>query len=203
MPLQLYDKNKILDTCFNVFAIHGYNNTTTSMLAEAAGVSKALIFHHFNSKKGLYLRVLDRCIEKGRIEMGFDKILDSHDFFEAKEKTTIIKFQYYKNNPNLMKIVREAFYETPDELKTDIKKKYGELLAMTDEIWKRIFERAPLKEGVDRDKAFKLIMITLDYFDNKFLSDIEDFNDMDESYLNKFLEERDNFLSMIRFGIEK
>jgi len=48
------------------------------MLAEAAGISKALIFHHFNSKKELYLNVLDRCFKKGRIETGFGALLKNH-----------------------------------------------------------------------------------------------------------------------------
>jgi len=43
----------------------------------------------------------------------------------------------------------------------------------------------------------------VDYFDNKYLSDLENNDDLEETYLDKFLAERNNFLSMIRFGIEK
>jgi len=203
MPLQRYDKEKILDACLTVFASHGYANTSTSMLAEAAGISKALIFHHFKSKKELYLSILDRCFEKGRIEMGFDALFENHDFFAAKEKSSIIKFHYYKKNPDLMKIIIEAFYATPDELKPDIKDKYGKLLAENEKQWKRLFEKVPLKEGVDREQAFRLVMITLNYFDEKYLSDIANEDELDEKYLQSFLEERNSFLSMIRFGIEK
>lgn len=203
MPLQLYDKEKILDACFNVFASHGYANTSTTMLAEAAGISKALIFHHFKSKKDLYLSVLDRCFEKGRIEMGFDTLLENQDFFEAKEKSSVIKFHYYRSNLNLMRIIKEAFYATPDELKMEIQDKYGKLLANNEEEWKRLFEKVPLREGLDREQAFKLVMLTLDYFDKKYLSDVENNNDLEETYLRDFLEERNSFLSMIRFGIEK
>lgn len=203
MPLQLYDKEKILDACFNVFARNGYANTSTTMLAEAAGISKALIFHHFKSKKNLYLSVLDRCFEKGRNDMGLDIILENQDFFEAKEKSSITKFHYYKNNPDLMRIIIEAFYKTPDELKVEIQEKYGELLASNEKEWVKLFEKVSLREGVDRKQAFRLIMITLDYFDKKYLSDIENYEDLDETYLRDFLEERNSFLSMIRFGIEK
>lgn len=203
MPLQLYDKEKILDACFDVFAHHGYANTSVTMLAEAAGVSKALIFHHFKSKKELYLNVLDRCLEKGRSEMGFDTLLENQDFFEAKEKSSVIKFHYYKNNPYLMRIVKEAFYATPDELKMEIQDKYGMLLANSEKEWKRLFEKVSLRESVDREQAFRLIMLTLDYFDNKFLSDAENNDNLEETYLRDFLEERNSFLSMIRFGIEK
>ncbi|NYB75229.1 TetR/AcrR family transcriptional regulator [Sedimentibacter hydroxybenzoicus DSM 7310] len=203
MPLQLYDKDKILDACFEVFAIHGYANTSTTMLAEAAGISKALIFHHFNNKKDLYLSVLDRCIEKGRIEMGFDTLLENQDFFEAKEKFSIIKVNYYKKNPKLMKVMMEAFYETPVELKTEIQNKYGMLLDGNEKAWKKLFEKVDLRENVNREQAFRLVMLTLDYFDNKYLADLENNNDFEEVYLNEFLSERNSFLSMIRFGIER
>ncbi|ATW25617.1 TetR/AcrR family transcriptional regulator [Candidatus Formimonas warabiya] len=203
MPLQLYDKERILEACFDVFARHGYANTSTTMLAEQAGISKALIFHHFKSKKELYFSVLDRCFEKGRIEMGFDTLLENQDFFEAKEKSSIIKFHYYKSNPDLMRIIREAFYTTPDELKMEIQEKYGVLLANNEKEWKRLFEKVSLREGVNREQAFRLVMLTLDYFDNKYLSDIKINDDLEERYLQDFLEERNSFLSMIRFGIAK
>jgi len=203
MPLQLYDKEKILNACFDVFARHGYVNTSAAMLAEAAGISKALIFHHFNTKKELYLSVLDRCFEKGRIEMGFDTLLENQDFFEAKEKISVTKFHYYKDNPDLMRIIKEAFYATPDELKVEIRDKYGMLLANNEKEWRRLFEKVPLREGVDREQAFRLVMLTLDYFDHKYLLDLDNNDELEETYLRDFLEERNSFLSMIRFGIEK
>jgi hypothetical protein len=135
--------------------------------------------------------------------MGFDTQLENQDFFEAKEKFSIIKFHYYKSNPDLMRIMREAFYATPDELKAEIRDKYGMLLANNEKEWKRLFEKVPLREGVDREQAFRLVMLTLDFFDKKYLSDAENKDDLEETYLRDFLEERNSFLSMIRFGIEK
>ncbi|HPD00211.1 MAG TPA: TetR/AcrR family transcriptional regulator [Acetivibrio sp.] len=203
MPLQLYDKEKIIHACFNVFAQHGYVNTSTAMLAEAAGISKALIFHHFKSKKYLYLSVLDRCIEKIKNEIGFDILLENYDFFEAKEKFSVIKFNYYKSNPNIMSIMTEAFYSTPDELKAEVQIKYGKLLAESDKEWRRAFEKVSLKKGVDRDKAFRLVMNTLYYLDMKYFSNLKNNDDLEETRLHEFIEERSSFLSMIRFGIEQ
>ncbi|MEL7567742.1 MAG: TetR/AcrR family transcriptional regulator [Dehalobacterium sp.] len=203
MPLQLYEKEQILDACLAVFARHGYPNTSTAMLAEAAGISKALIFHHFKSKKELYLSMLDRCFEKGSIEMGVDNMLEQGDFFEVKEKFSNIKFNYYQQNPDLYKVVREAFYETPNELKKEIKEKYGTLIANKDKELELLFEKVPLREGVERGQAFKLIMIILDYFENKYLSELTNDNHLDERYLESFLDERNRFFDMIRYGIEK
>jgi hypothetical protein len=102
-----------------------------------------------------------------------------------------------------MRIIKEAFYTTPDELKVEIQDKYGVLFTNNEKEWKQLFEKVPLREGVDREKAFRLVMITLDYFDNKYLSDVERNDALEETYLRDFLGERNSFLSMIRFGIEK
>lgn len=203
MPTQLYDKEEILDACLAVFARYGYEKTSTGMLAEAAGISRTLIFHHFKSKKELYLSVLDRCFEKGNIEMGFDSMSEEQDFFKAKEKFSIIKSDYYRKNTDVYKFVKEAFYATPDELKTEIEEKYGTLIANKDKALKRLFEKVPLREGVDREQAFELIMLTLDYFENKYFAELTDEKALDETYLQSFLEERNSFLNMIRYGIEK
>lgn len=203
MPLKLYDKEKILDACFKVFARHGYVNTSTAMLAEAASISKSLIFHHFHSKKALYLSVLDRCLEKGKIEMGFDTIREGEDFFAAQEKLSIIKFHYYKQNPDLMKIMLEAFYATPDELKNEIQSKYGRLLADNEKEWKRLFEKLSLKEGVDCERAFRLVKLILNYFEKKYLAEVENKEFLEETHFRDFLKERNIYLSMLRYGIEE
>ena len=42
-----------------LFAEHGYSATTMDDIAEAAGVTKPLVYQHFDSKRALYLELLD------------------------------------------------------------------------------------------------------------------------------------------------
>lgn len=202
MPLQLYDREKILDRCLAVFAQHGYDNTSTAMLAEAAGISKALIFHHFQSKKELYLCLLDRCVEKARTQISRDALLEYEDFFEAREKLSMMKFEFNKENPDIYKVLMEAYLATPDELKAEIEVRSKVFFAERDKLWERLFEKASLKEGVDRGQAFELVMLTLDYFDQKYLAEMTAENELDEAYVQHFIQERNDFLAMIRYGIE-
>ncbi len=202
MPKKIYDKEEILDACLSVFARHGYEKTSTGMLAEASGISRALIFHHFKSKKELYLSLIDRCFEKGRNEMGFDNMFDQNNFFETKEYISTVKFKYYRENPDLYKVIMEAFYDTPEELKAEINAKYGELIYSRDKSLEDLFEKVPLREGVDRVLAFKLIKLTLDYFEDRYLSELSDNKDLNEMHLQSFIEERNKFLDMIRYGIQ-
>lgn len=203
MPAKLYDKEQILDACLAVFARHGYEKTSTVMLAEAAGISRSLIFHHFKSKKDLYLSLLDRSFEKGSIAIDVDNMLEQRDFFEVKEKMSNIKFNYYRKNPELYKVVMEAFYNTPEELKIEVNEKYGKLIDKRNEIMEQLFEKVPLRKGVDRKQAFEIIKITLDYFENKYLSDLVEDKDLNEAYFQNFIEERNQFFDMIRYGIQK
>ena len=202
MPLQRYEKDKILDACFAAFAGHGYENSSTAMLAEASGISKALLFHHFKSKKELYLQVLDRVFEHAREEIGFN-IPEDESFFEARERTSAAKFDYYMKNPNVYRIINDAFYSTPSELKVEIEQKYGALMEQRKKIQLKQIGKIPLRPGVSHEQAYKLIMLVLDYFGEKYLRELQGGAEPDEIYLQEFLEERDNFLSMVRYGIER
>lgn len=203
MPKKLYDKEEILDTCLSVFAEHGYDKTSTAMLAEASGISRALIFHHFKSKKDLYMSILDRCFEKGSKVIAFENILDNEDFFEIKDKISAIKFNYYKENPEVYKVIMEAFYNTPDELMGEIDSKYGKMIEERDKVQERLFENVPLRENVDRKKAYKLIKLTLDYFESKYVSELVDDSELNECIFENIIDERNSFINMIRYGIQK
>jgi TetR/AcrR family transcriptional repressor of nem operon len=59
MPVTKVDKNELLKLCWQVFNKHGYNATSISMLAEATGLGKSGLLHHFPSKEALMRAVLD------------------------------------------------------------------------------------------------------------------------------------------------
>lgn len=49
----------ILDAALDAFAAGGYQETTLDDVAEKAGVSKALIYEHFSSKRDLFKEILE------------------------------------------------------------------------------------------------------------------------------------------------
>src|SRR5919108_5747246 len=71
-----YDERRqsIVEAVRNVFAEKGFHGTTTRELAQAAGVSEALIYKHFPSKQSLYAAMLDACA-KGPAFAEFNRIL--------------------------------------------------------------------------------------------------------------------------------
>jgi TetR/AcrR family transcriptional regulator len=57
-PAQSAGEIAILDAAVRLFSIHGYDGVSMRRIAEAAGVSKANIYHHFSSKEALYFAIL-------------------------------------------------------------------------------------------------------------------------------------------------
>lgn len=51
-------RKQLLAVAVGEFGINGYHETTMNRLAEAAGVTKPVLYQHFSSKRDLYLAVL-------------------------------------------------------------------------------------------------------------------------------------------------
>jgi AcrR family transcriptional regulator len=52
-------RRQLLDVALEVFAERGFYGVSMSELAEAAGVTKPVLYQHFGSKRDLYLELLD------------------------------------------------------------------------------------------------------------------------------------------------
>lgn len=211
MPKKRYNKEDILDACYPVFARNGYNKTSTSMLAEAAGISKALIFHHYENKKTLYLSIVKKYFEGMIAQKPSPEPEEYRDFFEAKEKMGVMKVGYFDKDPLLSKLMYEAFYKTPDELKTDIylyqqelEEKYGAEKKHEEQMMSKLFHQIPFRKGIDKKMAFELINLLSEYFRKKLMEDLIDESKMtDTHYWESFLQNKKAFMEMVRFGIEE
>lgn len=202
MPTQRYDKEHILDTCLAVFARHGYEKASVVMLARAAGISRTLIFHHFKGKKDLYLEIVDRMMERAGGEMDFGFLAQNPDFFKAREEFSRFKFRFSKNNPMYYRIIKEIMSKPPVEIRDEIKVRFGEKQARYRKQWEDLFEKVPLRDGVDRKQAYQFVQMTLAYFDDKYFSESTEDDELDEAYFQRFLDERNRFLEMLRYGIQ-
>ena len=52
-------QHTIINAGFRVFAQNSYKKSPVREIAEAAGISKSLLFHYFHNKKELYLFLWD------------------------------------------------------------------------------------------------------------------------------------------------
>ncbi len=57
-----YDTASLLDVAVRVFTERGYDGTSMGDLAQASGLSKSSLYHHFESKEQLLRAALDRAV---------------------------------------------------------------------------------------------------------------------------------------------
>ncbi|WP_440710809.1 TetR/AcrR family transcriptional regulator [Herbiconiux sp. YIM B11900] len=80
-------RRRLLDAALGLFSRHGVNGTSLQMIADALGVTKAAVYHQYNSKDEIVIAVatpaleqMDRIVSEAEAEAGprerFDAMLD-------------------------------------------------------------------------------------------------------------------------------
>lgn len=84
-------RQAILQAATEVFVEHGYGETSVDRVAAAAGVSKATIYSHFESKDGLIEAVIDT--RAAEVLSGFDDLDSADDDTAARLVRFCVAFQ--------------------------------------------------------------------------------------------------------------
>jgi AcrR family transcriptional regulator len=103
-----YEKRiKIINAGFSQFCKNGYDKTAMSEIARAAGVSKALLFHYFGTKKDLYYYLY--CFACDEITKNFR--IGTEDFFESIAIGLEIKTAILKGFPGMSEFLTSVALE--------------------------------------------------------------------------------------------
>ncbi|MDW7677927.1 MAG: TetR/AcrR family transcriptional regulator, partial [Bacillota bacterium] len=114
-------QERIINAALKEFARSGYEKASTNEIVREADISKGSLFHYFNSKKELYLFLLDYAatvIEKIYEEVDWNET----DLFERMKQLGVVKFKVYKQHPHAFDFLNAASKETSSEVKADIEK---------------------------------------------------------------------------------
>lgn len=101
-------KEKILESALVAFAEKGYEGARVDGIAIDAGVNKALIYYHFNSKKDLYIATINYLFKKAA-----PKQMDIPAEMTTRQKMMLMMRQFIlflHQNPLFIKIMDQAVY---------------------------------------------------------------------------------------------
>ena len=118
----------ILNAGFHVFSQNTYKKSPMSEIAEAAGISKALLFHYFQNKKELYLFLWDACAKITVEEMTRSGAYEQTDLFGSMDSGMQAKLRLMRQYPDIGVFAVRAFYEKDPEVSADIQKSMGQYL---------------------------------------------------------------------------
>ena len=121
-------QSAIVNAGFRVFSRNTYKKSPMSEIAEAAGISKALLFHYFRNKKELYLFLWDTCCRITVEEMTRSGAYEQTDLFVSMDYGMQAKLRLMRQYPDIGVFAVRAFYEKDPEVSADIQKSMGQYL---------------------------------------------------------------------------
>ena len=118
----------IINAGYRVFSQSPYKKSPMSEIADAAGISKSLLFHYFRNKKELYLFLLENGARVTAEYVENAGCYDQADVFEMMYRGLQAKMRLMKRHLDMSAFVLKAYYERDPELRCQIQdliEKYG------------------------------------------------------------------------------
>lgn len=123
-------RNAILNAGYRVFSRNSYKNSPMSEIADAAGISKSLLFHYFRNKKEFYLFLWDKCAEITMEAMTACGCYGQRELFESMERGMRAKMEIIRRYPDMGYFTIKAFYEKDEEICAAIQESYHKYFSL-------------------------------------------------------------------------
>jgi AcrR family transcriptional regulator len=98
-------RQRILDAAGQCFAAHGFAKTTVEEIARAAGVSKALVYHHFRGKEDILEAVVERTLSEWSEVSGAPEFERVESVVDAIGTMLRLALRYARSNPVLRALI--------------------------------------------------------------------------------------------------
>lgn len=117
----------IINAGYRVFSQNSYKKSPMNDIAEAAGISKALLFHYFHNKKELYLFLWEQCARLTHTYMERFHCYEQADVFDMTFRGLQAKAHMMRRYPDLGKFSLKAFYEKDPAVCREIQESVAKL----------------------------------------------------------------------------
>ncbi len=175
-------KKRILEAAYNEFSRNTYDNASTNRIVKEAGIGKGMLFFYFNSKKDLYIYLVEEGIEYIKREY-VDKIDENEtDFLEKWKIISRVKFEAYKKRPYIFNFMANVYLNSdmeglPENLKRRIKEisgvGYGKLF--------RNIDTSLFRSDFTEEKVSRYIKLMISGYEMELTERLKgtNFNEMD------------------------
>ena len=137
--LSIEKQRRIINAAYMVFSENSYKKAPMSEIANAGGISKALLFHYFTNKKELYMYLWNNAIGETQKTSAMFHVTETTDFFEMLHRSLLAKCSLMRKYPYLYSFSVKAFYEQEPDIKESIKNSFQSVSDHSEEIiWNTI-----------------------------------------------------------------
>jgi len=154
-------KNQILEAALRVFVKSGFSKTTMDDIVNESGLSKGAIYHHYGSKKELFLALIDYW-ENYFFKNIINKDLTNNNPDELLRDITLDVIKAFKSSKHIFLAELEFWSLSNHDL--DVRKKTTELYSKLLVLFRSIISKgvnSGLYKNIDLDVAALSVMTSL------------------------------------------
>lgn len=118
----------IINAGYRVFSQNSYKKSPMSEVADAAGISKSLLFHYFHNKQEFYLFLWKKCEQITMEYLIHCGCCEQSDLFECMYRGLQAKVRIMKRYPDMGRFALKVYYEKDPAVRPAIQsiiQKYG------------------------------------------------------------------------------
>lgn len=208
MDKEIDDKQlRIFHAAKQHFADHGFHQTSTQQIVDAAGVSKGLLFHHYQSKKNLYLLIIENSIHLLASEVESEWSSNEDDFFDQLKRFIQTKIKAAIKYPMEYHLLIQAFSNAPKSLSEEIHqlimKKSREIRPFGDQAIYGLLNTYSLRDGIDIALVEDVVRTVLDRFAQRLILEYAGrYQDLIQNNESVLLE-MDAIIDLLKHGVSR
>ena len=177
MPTKVLDleplrRDAILNAALKEFALRGFDNASTNVIAKEAGISKALMFHYINSKQELFFLVYDYFNELLDKEYFTKMDFSEKDIFARLRQSYLLQIDLIKKYPWVFEFNKLSTVTSSDEINKALKDRANKKQSFCDQQLFDMIDVSKFRAGLNIDKCKQFIFWSNIGFTNQILDDI-------------------------------
>ncbi|MGP4040920.1 TetR/AcrR family transcriptional regulator [Gracilibacillus sp. D59] len=197
LNLESKRRDVILNAALKEFAMKGFDDASTNVIAKESGISKGLMFHYVNSKKDLFLFLYDYCSDMINKEYLNLMNFNEKDIFEKLRQSYLLQIELLQKHPWIFEFIKINAITKSDEINKELKKRIGGKQSLCHETMFDVVDESKFREGLDVEKCKLLIFWSNIGFTNQILEDIRN-SEVTELDYDNILAELDGYLNELR-----
>lgn len=162
------DKSKqerIINAALSEFAQRGYDDASTNVITQQAGISKGALFHYFGNKAKLYDYLIEYTLNQVQIKL-LDQLPQTTDLVELFFYYSQRKVELAKIHPLMFDFIYRVFQEKPDH------PRYLDLLQQSQHMLENMvygrIETDNFRDGIDLRQAIEICTWMSEGFARKY-----------------------------------
>lgn len=148
-------QHAIINAGYRIFSQNSYKNSPMSEIADAAKISKSLLFYYFKNKKELYMFLWDKCAQLTISYLTKYQCYGCSNLFESMERGMKAKMEIIRLYPDMANFVIKAFYETNIEVANDVQNSFRKYFDLKKDKTLLRIDKEQFVEGIDIEMMYK------------------------------------------------